>query len=907
VTAPSSPQISERDREVLRGFARRIDPADAGAHNNLGVLYFTKGLSEEAVGAFTRALEIDPKMQVAQRNLEIAYFNTGYYDQRVAELRERLRARPDDRDARWELGRAFALLGQPEDAIPEFQALLALRPGDVGAMIQLGLAEKAAGRLGTALSWFRTALGRDPQSALLHYYVGEVLYNQGAFDDALAALQRSIHLNPDHPDAHFLLSFVLGDMGRHEEAQKAGKRAVQLNPALSRAQANLSLDEYDPKKYEALVPGREARRSRAQMTIAEGESLAHYTLGHAFRQQGLMAEAMREYQMALERGEDRALAVQAIAELHLLQKEPQPAIALYDELLRERPDSPKLWNERGVALHQTGDHAGAAESYRQALAVDPAYSIARNNLAVAQFHAGKADEAVDEFREALTQTPSFVKARLNLALLLVRGRRYQLALEAYRQVLESDQEQAVAWNGVGMVLAELRKFEEARTAFARAIQSRPEYAEAHYNLSFTLSNLGDYPGALRETKRALEIDPYYVAQSFALAIDLEYEDPDLSVLPDLGGEQRMSTGVDTFTFDSGLLDTIFKQLEPAVSEAPAAEDVAGEPYALATDYLSKGLVDRAMAEIRRAMGRGADPVLGDVLLGEAFGRQGAWGDALERFEAARRGAPEHPEALRGETQALLRLGRGSDAGVPAALLLKALPNDADALMLVATARFEGGDSEGALEVLDQARRVAPERAEVLRGIGNVTRALGNLDAAIAAYRHALTLDGDFAAVRYDLAQLLLQRGGFAEAEKELLAALDAVPTYADATLALAALHRVQKRQPAALTLLIEFLERDPYSFDGLVALGELLVEMGRPDDAAIAFQRVLRFDPAHVGAIFHQGLLLSEQKRYREAMACFRRVAEIEPQGEFARRAFREARAVQQRVDGVDPDAEAED
>ena len=86
-----SPSLtSERDREVLRSFARRIDPSDAGAHNNLGVLYYNKGLYEEAVSAFMRALELDAKMQVAQRNLEIAYFNTGYYDKKVSDLTERL-------------------------------------------------------------------------------------------------------------------------------------------------------------------------------------------------------------------------------------------------------------------------------------------------------------------------------------------------------------------------------------------------------------------------------------------------------------------------------------------------------------------------------------------------------------------------------------------------------------------------------------------------------------------------------------------------------------------------------------------------------------------------------------------------------------------------------------------------
>src|SRR5215831_12864420 len=122
---PPSPSLtSERDRDVLRSFAKRIDPSDAGAHNNLGVLYYNKGLLGEAVTAFSRALDLDPKMQVAQRNLEIAYFNTGYYDRRVTELKDRLRAQADDRDARWELGRTYALLGHVDNAVEEFSELL---------------------------------------------------------------------------------------------------------------------------------------------------------------------------------------------------------------------------------------------------------------------------------------------------------------------------------------------------------------------------------------------------------------------------------------------------------------------------------------------------------------------------------------------------------------------------------------------------------------------------------------------------------------------------------------------------------------------------------------------------------------------------------------------------------------
>ena len=156
------PCLSERDLAVLRSFARRIDPSDAGAHNNLGVLYYQKGLIEDAITEFVRALELDPRMQVAQTNLDIAYRESGHYDRRVTELQERVRRQPEDRDARWELGRAHAALGRHPDAIAEFQALLAWHPSDVPAMLQLGLAEKARGNLDTATDWLARACEQDP-------------------------------------------------------------------------------------------------------------------------------------------------------------------------------------------------------------------------------------------------------------------------------------------------------------------------------------------------------------------------------------------------------------------------------------------------------------------------------------------------------------------------------------------------------------------------------------------------------------------------------------------------------------------------------------------------------------------------------------------------------------------------
>src|SRR5207237_2263616 len=95
----------------------------------------------------------------------------------------------------------------------------------------------------------------------------------------------------------------------------------------------------------------------------------------------------------------------------------------------------------------------------------------------------------------------------------------------------------------------------------------------------------------------------------------------------------------------------------------------------------------------------------------------------------------------------------------------------------------------------------------------------------------------------------------------------------------------------ALTLLIELLQRDPYHFDALIALGETLLTLERKADAVHAFARVLRFDPDHVGALFHDGMILLEQRRYGDAIARWQRVLELGPTTDYARRARRGIRA----------------
>jgi tetratricopeptide (TPR) repeat protein len=875
---------SPRERDLLRSFVRRIDPSDSGAHNNLGVLYYQKGMIDESIESFIRALELDPKMLVAQRNLEIAYKQTGFYDRRMTELAERLRIDPADRDARWELGRAYAALGQHEQAVQEFQALLAANSSDLAVIIQLGLVEKQRGSLEAATEWFSRARDLDPESSVVQFYLGETLYNRGLNTEATAALERAIQLNPENADAHFLVGFVYGDLGRHQEAREAATRAVRLNPTFGRAQANLSLERYvgDRRSSGVRVP------AGLMPEVAEGKALAHFNLGLAFRQKGYYNDALREYRMGMERGEDRLLTLQAMAEVHLLKRDHAAAHDLYAALTREQPDSPKLWNEFGVVLHQLGRAVDAVAAYHRALELAPDYTLARNNLGVALAQQGRYEEAIEALRDALRGEGGLVLPRLNLGLLLAQLRRHQLALQAYRQALDAEPGSAPAWNGIGLVLNELGRTADARNAFARAVESDPSSAEAHYNLSFALSALGDYDGALRAVTRAQQLDPYYVPQKFRLTMDLQYEDPTIAVTPEVSADVPVELAPQTLQFDPAVLDQIFKELNRPLARAP--EPRTPEPLSLARDYLSKGLLELATAECNRAMTRGADEAEVMALAGEIFARRGLHGEALERFRAARAMAPEARAPRVGEVRALVALNRGAEALPEAERLATEPGDDPDTLVVLAEARRAAGDPAGALDAIRRARGDAPERADLVKLEGDIALGTGDLEAAREAYEAAIRMDARLVPAHVALGGVHERREAWSAAEAAYREALARLPTYGEAAVPLARVLRRTGRARDAVNLLADYLVNDPSDLDALFGLSQALVDDGRLEQALVALERLSAFDPDHAAGHFYAGVALARLRRYPDAVARWERVQQLDPDGPYAQKARRHAR-----------------
>ena len=893
--------------QILRALAHRIDPRDAGAHNNLGVVYYRKGLLQEAIDAFERALALDPRMGVAERNLRIAYSHEGYFERLVAGLEADLARAPDDRASRARLARAHQHAGNAEAARAHWADLLERAPDDPQVALALSRTESDRGELEAALRVVDEACARGVKDPRLELQAGELLYQLARPRDARDRLQGALALDDGLAAAHHLLAFIYGDLGLAEEAAAAGARAEELNPSYGRAEANLSLDAYNSARYEELVGARAAAPA-----LVEG-TLAHYNLGLAFREKGLLAEAEREFGLAAARGEDVLMVRQAQAELFLLRGDGERAIPLYEEAIEIEPDSPKLWNERGVAAHQVGDLEGAERAYLRALDVDPRYVLARNNLAVARVHADDPAEAERVFADALEHPGAPGEVWRNHALALTRTGWHEAAERAYRTALERDAGSAVAWAGLGTSLLALQRHDDARAALVHSVQLDPELAEARYQLAFALSALGDYQGALRETRLALELDPLFPAPRFRLLIDLQFEEAGVPA-PELGGERRFAgeAEVEEFRFESEALAEVFASLEggepagdraegaaPATAQpaeyaaappdTPAAPpetfgarpggapletfgarpgdspaEIAGarpggsedgdsaDPLAAARRALDRGDLHQVHVAARRAADEGA--ARADVLLvrAHAFLRQGFAGEALERYQSVlseeaggELPAPARTEAELGCALALLDLGRSQEALASAAELASAT-GDPRAMRAHGRALAANERPAEAAEVLERALEASEtDRAGIALDAGYARLAAGRGADAERLFRVALSLEPEGPAVLTGLGRALASLGHDDDAATALRAALQVLPTYAEAALSLAGLQRRLGRSADAIAILADFLFADPYHFDGLHRLGEYLAGEERYEDAATAFRRVLAFDPAN--------------------------------------------------------------
>ena len=209
-------------------------------------------------------------------------------------------------------------------------------------------------------------------------------------------------------------------------------------------------------------------------------------------------------------------------------------------------------------------------------------------------------------------------------------------------------------------------------------------------------------------------------------------------------------------------------------------------------------------------------------------------------------------------------------------ILQVNPRHADALQWLGVIFHKQGNSERAIELINQAITETPANALFHSTLGNVFQALGQSDAAIASYRHALSIQQNFAEAHNNLGIALMSKGKFDEAIESYRTAVSLVPHYAEAFNNLGLALHAQELPVEAMDAYKRAVSISPNYAKAFFNLANVLREK-TPEQAIPFIQQALAVKPDFYEAWVTLGELQKNQGNLDHARFSFRRAASVKP------------------------------
>ena len=232
--------------------------------------------------------------------------------------------------------------------------------------------------------------------------------------------------------AHNNLGLVYQDDGQYPEAIASYKRALKLQPEHEAISANLKkaiekAQDYYHEIAQIYVSLGNPERA-AQLDFAAGQFVKEHS--------GDVQIQMRYYQRAIEADPYHAEAHNALAELYLLQQQPEKAIAACRQAIQSRSNFAFAYKTLGNAFVAQQNYEAALRAYSQALTHQPNFAEVYSNIAGVYFLQNQLDNAVSTYQKALSLDSTLPAIYWNLGKVFERQGKLNETITCWQKTLE---------------------------------------------------------------------------------------------------------------------------------------------------------------------------------------------------------------------------------------------------------------------------------------------------------------------------------------------------------------------------------------------------------------------------------------------------------------------------------------
>ena len=187
--------------------------------------------------------------------------------------------------------------------------------------------------------------------------------------------------------------------------------------------------------------------------------------------------------------------------------DPKKAIDEFEKILRLDPNFSLAHYDLAVAYRQLGMEEKAILEYEKTIELQPNFPEALSNLGGYYFRNGKTEQARNLFQKAIEIYPNFIQALSNFGAVLNKLGKPEEAIPYLKKALNLNPEFAIASFNLGNCQFALKRFEQAKISFERSANLGLDFLSMHWKLYKIHLQKKDYKKAEKELQKILEVDP----------------------------------------------------------------------------------------------------------------------------------------------------------------------------------------------------------------------------------------------------------------------------------------------------------------------------------------------------------------------------------------------------------------
>jgi len=167
----------------------------------------------------------------------------------------------------------------------------------------------------------------------------------------------------------------------------------------------------------------------------------------------------------------------------------------------------QFWAGKGIVQHSQMDYIEAITAYQKALQLNPYFTFAWNNLAIAYTDQGENGKAIDVCKQAIQQKPKNSTGYVILGNIYRQSGQFEDAKDCYQNACKLDPKAVINWVNLGDIYTDQQRNKEALRAYLKASRLTPDDALIWKRIGDSYSSMNRKSEARKTYKKALSISP----------------------------------------------------------------------------------------------------------------------------------------------------------------------------------------------------------------------------------------------------------------------------------------------------------------------------------------------------------------------------------------------------------------